>query len=101
MTRWFAVAAGLIDVLTTAPTLHQAGWPLKQILAVCFLRHKTGLTRREAYQAGRSTTGENLEQGCKALGVPLSSQVFSCKGYPDATLHEAIIGSQDLPTVVF
>lgn len=101
ITRWYKVVAGFKDVLTTAPALYQAGWPLKQILVVSFLRHKTGLTRREAYQAGRPTTGENLAQGCEALGVSLSSQIFSCEGYPDATVHEATVGSQDSPTVVF
>jgi acetyl esterase/lipase len=66
-----------------------AKWPLKRLVAVCLLRHRSPLVKRASTLATAPTTGESILAACRKRNIVVSSSTLHCGGqFPDATLHE-------------
>ncbi|KAL2066384.1 hypothetical protein VTL71DRAFT_2455 [Oculimacula yallundae] len=82
------IVHALWDIITTFKDVQAAGWSLKRMLIVSILRNRTNIVTRPSHLTTQETTGEIIGKACQKRNIAVSSTVFQCGKYPDATLHE-------------
>ena len=98
-----AVAQAIASIPSTIWATRDANWPLRRLVAVCFLRHRSPLVKRASTLATAPTTGESIIAACHKRNIQVSSSTLHCGGqFPDATLHEIKFAeAQDNTTLLY